>query len=166
MKKVILIAAAAFAVSTAGGVGGRILLAPARGGAAATPEAAADGPPKLPKEAVKAAIAEASEIATAGDPETANPAASPKPSPPKAAPAHAARSADPAGMEFQEMARILSSMNPDEAAIFISHLDASQGLGILRSMTVRDAVVILGRLPDDRADALRKRLLDFTAEAR
>ncbi len=166
MKKVILIAAAAFLLSTAGGVGGRMLLAPSRGGEAAPAEAADDGPPKLPKEAVKAAIAEASESAPAGHPEAATPVESSKPSPPKAAPAHAARSADPAGMEFQEMARILSSMNPDEAAIFISHLDASQGLGILRSMTVRDAVVILGRLPDNRADALRKRLLDFTAEGR
>jgi hypothetical protein len=169
MKKLVLIAAVVFAVSVAGGVGGRLLLAPAGGGASASAsgETAVTAPP-MPKDAVHAAVAGASDDASAGHETSAAPAEAP--ARPAVAPAPArtpeARHADAAGMEFQEMARILSAMKPDEAVMFLGHLDDAQVLGILRSMSVRDAAGLLHRLPADRANALRRRLLDFTVEAR
>jgi len=177
MKKLVLIAAAVFVVSILGGVGGRMLLAPGGGGADAAPDSSAS--PVMPKAAVREAIAGASEHVPTGGGDPAAPAgdreSAPAPgrgtpasiaTPPDPAASIRSRHADAAGMQFQEMARILGSMKPVEAAIFLAHLDDPQVLGILRSMTVRDAAGLLQQLPEKRADSLRRHLLDFEPEDR
>jgi hypothetical protein len=69
--------------------------------------------------------------------------------------------ADEPGMPFPEMARLVLGMKPADAGRLLSHLSDEQVLAILRSMTVRDAWIVMRTLPAERRDALVAQVFDM-----
>jgi hypothetical protein len=69
--------------------------------------------------------------------------------------------------DFKQVARILTSMKPTDAAKIMSFLDDELIEGIVRQLGPRPAAVLLVQLPPERAARLSKRLIQQpTAEAR
>ncbi len=63
------------------------------------------------------------------------------------------------GQAYKQVARVLSSMKPPEAAKVLALLSDAEVEGILRAVGPRQAADFLTNLPKDRAAALSRRLL-------
>lgn len=158
-KKSILLAGIAFFVSLAAGAAGRVFLAPApaepRDAAATGPEGAAAGETGVPD--ASPPVEDAS--AATGPPESIAPFRGPAPVPTAEIPKLTGQ--DPQGVEFREMGRILSSLSPHDAGVFLGHLEDAQVLAVLRAMSIAEAAPILDRLPAERAERLKAHLFDL-----
>jgi hypothetical protein len=172
MKKTLVIVGAAFLVAMAVGTALGVVLSPGKKGDAATEGSAA-------ADSLHA-------VAPAKDGERGLETQHPEPHPPvvaamsESAPAlpvagtespatgelHRKIATGDSGVEFDELSRILGMLPPSEAALFLDHLENDLALGILRSMSVRQASVVIANCSDSKAAWLKSRLLDLPSEDR
>jgi len=68
------------------------------------------------------------------------------------------------GAEYRQLAKILASMKPKEAAGIMAYLTDEQAAGILRSLGVRDVAELLAAMPVERAAILSQQLIDQPKE--
>lgn len=171
MKKTLVIASAAFLVAIAVGTALGVVLSPGKNAGTAVEElAAADSSHavasthggergfemKLP-DPQRLAGGEAESGAASVAAETESPAVGET---------HRKIATGDSGVEFDELSRILSMLPPNEAALFLDHLENDLALGILRSMSVRQATVVLANCSDSKAAWLKSRLLELPSEDR
>ena len=87
---------------------------------------------------------------------TGDPLAAPGPAP----------GAPPASAEvqFKQLSRILSRMNPADAAVLLSYLGEAQCLAILRAMSVGECTAILRCMPQEQGSRLLEQLFGASKE--
>lgn len=159
MKKLVLIAGAAFVAAAGAGTAGRLIIKPPIDSRTRA-ETAGDPASGTAQDAARTGSALASIAAAlpapAGD---AAPGAWPRA---VAAPTVTAgdSSHESPRVEFFEMTRILAGLPPADAAIFVEQLDDGHAVALLRSMTVNDAAAILANMQDKRRQVLKERLLE------
>jgi len=173
-----VIGVVAFLVGLGAATGVVVLRAPAPKPAVAAPgsspaDSSSESPPAPAAPAPAADPARAAGTATAtattADSSAASPAAAASAADSTVAMAAAARpslsrvAVDPVGRRaavYRQVARILTTMKPAEAAGIMSHLTDDQVEGIVRAVGVRQAAALLGQLPTERAAALSRRLIE------
>jgi hypothetical protein len=162
-----LVGLAAFMVGLAGGTGLGVLRAPS--------------PPSGPE--VTAAPDSTADSASQAAPGREGGDTLPGPTPPDSARAHAdnptlapvdsaegspgrpsVRPAGPSPADFhrayEQVARILSGMKPEEAGKVLAHVSDSQVEALVRQMSPRQAARLLSLIPPERAGLLSRRLLE------
>jgi flagellar motility protein MotE (MotC chaperone) len=61
---------------------------------------------------------------------------------------------------YEQVARILAGMKPDEAGQILAHLSDAQVEGLVRQMSPRQAAKLLSLIPPERGGLLSRRLLE------
>ena len=147
--------AATAAADSAATHGAAVQGAGAKTGVAATDSihAASATPPLTPPQP-------AAESSIADHGASATPANSPATLPNLSNAASLASADSPAG--YRQVARVLSSMKPTDAAKIAAYLTDDQVEGIIGQLGVRQAASLLTQLPTERAAALSKRIMKNT----
>jgi len=170
--KLVLIGVGAFVLSLVGGTAIRVVTAPPPGpvpAAAHADSSAAETPPAATTEPVTA-VSSVKPVPARSDStplRPAAPAATRIPAPVADSVADAARvpsapqvvAAPREAESYKTVAKILSTMKPDDAAQILAQLSDPQVEGILRAAGVRGAAIFMGKLPATRAAAMSRRLM-------
>ena len=177
MNKGIIVAVAAFLVSTAAGVGARLTLGPhppappaeaaapilsaGLAGAAGTLPGHGDGnrPAMTPRPGPAAApgAGEGSQAPGAQSPAVTDEST---PSSDREAARRSGEGRNGAAPEMSELGRCLQRMPPRDAALLMNYLDDAQVISLISGMTLGDALRVLESLPPGRAADIRRELFE------
>lgn len=169
MMKLIVAGAVAFVLGVGGGTGFVVMRAPAPVQEAAVAKADSTHAPATAAAGESAPHAAATPAAAGGAPAPGGAARGAEPAP-AAAVASATPSTRPVvetvpdvdaevAETYGQMARILATMKPADAVKIMAHLSDDQVEGVLRSLGVRPAAILLAQMPVERAAALSRRLM-------
>ena len=159
--KLILMAVGAFVLGLGGSTAAVVMTAPAKHAAAADSSAVHGAPVTADSAATHTATAAPAAVpATPPQPPSESTIAQGLAHEDSRTTASTASMESPAG--YRQVARVLSSMKPADAAKIAAFLTDDQVEGILGQLGVRQAASLLTQLPTERAASLSKRIMIHT----